>query len=437
LLRVQGAAKEGKDVKFTALLHHITPALLGESYAHLKRTAAPGVDGVTWRQYEEGAEERLRDLHTRVHLGSYHAQPSKRAYIPKADGKMRPLGIAALEDKIVQQAVVSVLNAIYEEDFLGFSYGFRPGRSQHDALDALWVGLTETKVNWVLDADIRGFFDTINHEWLMRFMQHRVADQRILRLIQKWLTAGVSEDGQWSKTIVGTPKGAVISPLLANVYLHYAIDQWAQQWRKRHATGDVIIVRYADDFVLGFQHRREAEAFLAALRERLAKFGLTLHPDETRLIEFGRFALHNRKQRGAYTPETFNFLGFTHMCGKTRANGKFTVLRKSIGKRMAAKLKFIRDVLWRNRHEPVQKLGEWLGSVVRGWLNYHAIPGNTFRIEFFRDEAVRHWYRALHRRSQKSKLTWAKFGPIALRWVPRARIKHPYPAARFHAKYDR
>ena len=437
LLRVREAARKGKEVRFTALLHHVTLDLLRESFAHLKRKAAPGVDGVTWAQYADGAEERLRDLLTRIQRGTYRAQPSKRAYIPKADGKLRPLGIAALEDKIVQQAVVSVLNAIYEEDFLGFSYGFRPGRSQHDALDALWVGLTEKKVNWVLDADIRGFFDTINHEWLMKFIEHRVADPRVLRLIQKWLRAGVSEDGEWSETTVGTPQGAVISPLLANVYLHYAFDLWAHDWRKRHATGDVIIVRYADDFVIGFQHRSEAEQFLNDLRERLAKFGLSLHPDKTRLLEFGRFAAKSREQRGAGKPETFNFLGFTHICGQTRTNRKFTVLRKTIGKRMAAKLKCIRDELWKHRHEPVQKLGAWLGRVVRGWLNYHAVPGNTFRIKFFRDEAVRHWFRALKRRGQKCKLTWPRFTPIALRWVPRARIRHPYPAARFHAKYAR
>ena len=330
-----------------------------------------------------------------------------------------------------------VLNAIYEEDFLGFSYGFRLKRKQHDALDALWVGLTEKKVNWVLNADIRGFFDTINHEWMMKFIQHRITDPRILRLIQKWLKAGLSEDGQWSETNVGTPQGAVASPLLANVYLHYAFDLWAQQWRKRHASCDVIVVRYADDFVMGFQHRREAEEFLKDLRERLAQFGLSLHPDKTRPIEFGRFAAESRKGRGEDKTETFNFLGFTHICGKTRTNGKFTVLRKSITKRMAAKLKLLRELLWKQRHEPIQKLGEWLGGVVRGWLNYHAIPGNTFRIEFFCDTAVRHWFRALKRRGQKCKLTWERFGPLALRWIPRARLKHPYPSTRFHAKYAR
>jgi len=437
LLRVREAAKRRKEVKFTALLHHVTPQLLRESFEHLKRKAAPGVDGVTWAQYVEDAEERLRDLYIRVHRGTYRAQPSKRAYIPKADGKLRPLGIAALEDKIVQQAVVTVLNAIYEEDFLGFSYGFRPGHSQHDALDALWVGLTEKKVNWVLDADIRGFFDTINHECLMQFIQHRVADPRILRLIQKWLRAGVSEDGEWSETTVGTPQGAVVSPLLANVYLHYVLDTWAHQWRKEHATGDVIIVRYADDFVMGFQYRSEAEQFLKDLQERLQQFGLNLHPDKTRLIEFGRFAARSREQRGEGRPETFNFLGFTHMCGLTRTNRKFTVLRKPIAKRMAATLKLLRDKLWERRHEPVQKLGEWLGSVVRGWLQYFAVPGTSYRIEFFRNEVVWHWLRALRRRGQKSKLTWERFGPIALTWIPRARIQHPYPNVRFHAKHTR
>jgi group II intron reverse transcriptase/maturase len=437
LLRVREAARKGKEVKFTALLHHVTPQLLRESFEHLKHKAAPGGDGVTWAQYAEGVEERLRDLHARIHRGTYRAQPSQRAYIPKADGKMRPLGIAALEDKIVQQAVVTVLNAIYEEDFLGFSYGFRPGHSQHHALDALWVGLTEKKVNWVLDADIRGFFDTINHECLMQLLQHRVADPRILRLIQKWLRAGVSEDGEWSETTVGTPQGAVASPLLANVYLHYVLDTWAHQWRKEHATGDVIIVRYADDFVMGFQYRSEAEQFLKDLQERLQQFGLNLHPDKTRLIEFGRFAANNRKWRGEGKPETFDFLGFTHSCGQTRLPRQFTVLRETMAKRLAATLKLIRAKLWERRHEPVQKLGEWLGAVVRGWLNYHALPGNTRRIPFFRDEVVKHCFRALKRRGQKCRLTWERFGPLASTWLPRARIQHPYPNVRFHAKYAR
>src|SRR5437588_2176030 len=315
---VRKVAKERKQERFTALLHHLNVDLLRDSFDALKRGACPGVDGVTWQEYETGLEDRLVDLHSRVHRGAYRAQPSRRVYIPKADGRQRPLGIAALEDKIVQQAVVTVLNQIYEEDFLGFSYGFRPGRSQHDALDALWVGTMRKKVNWILDADVRGFFDNMSHEWLVKFIEHRVADRRILRLVQKWLRAGVSEEGKWSKTEVGTPQGAVASPLLANIYLHYAFDLWIRHWRKHHATGDVIVVRYADDIVVGFENRADAERFLQEWKERLQKFGLELHPDKTRLIEFGRNAAVNRERRGEGKPEVFNFLGFTHMCGKTR-----------------------------------------------------------------------------------------------------------------------
>ena len=321
LLRVREAARGDKRMRFTALLHHVTVDLLSESFFALKREASPGIDGVTWEQYKEGLEERLRALHERVHWGTYRAKPSRRVYIPKADGKMRPLGVAALEDKIVQRAVATVLNAIFEEDFLGFSYGFRPGRSQHQALDALYVGLLGKKVNWVLDADIRGFFDTIDHGWMVKFLEHRIADRRILRLIRKWLKAGVSEGGKWSKTSVGTPQGAVISPLLANVFLHYVLDLWTHRWRKERASGDVVIIRYADDFVMGFQYYGEAKRFLKELQARIGTFGLALHPDKTRLIEFGRFAAENRQKRGEGKPETFDFLGFTHICGTKRSNG--------------------------------------------------------------------------------------------------------------------
>src|SRR6202166_1586160 len=316
---VRKAARERRQERFTALLHHLNIDLLRDSFYALKRQASPGVDGVTWQEYETGLEERVADLHSRVHRGAYRAQPSRRVYIPKADGRQRPLGIAALEDKIVQPAVVTILNQIYEDDFKGFSYGFRPGRSPHQALDALHVGLHRKRVNWVLDADIRGFFDNMSHEWTMKFMAHRIADNRILRLIQKWLKAGVSEEGEWSETQAGTPQGAVISPLLANVYLHYVFDLWIEAWRQKVATGDVIVVRYADDLVVGFENRMEAERFLKAFRERLAKFGLELHPEKTRLIEFGRFAAPNREKRGEGKPETFTFLGFTHYCGKRRS----------------------------------------------------------------------------------------------------------------------
>jgi RNA-directed DNA polymerase len=307
LIGVRKVAREEKRTRFTALLHHVTAELLRDSFYSLKREAAPGVDGVTWKEYETGLETRLAKLHNRVHLGTYRAQPSKRTYIPKADGRQRPLGIAAVEDKIVQQVIAKVLNQIYEEDFLGFSYGFRPGRSQHQALDSLWVGIMRKKVNWVLDADIRGFFDNMSHEWTMKFVEHRIADQRVLRLIRKWLRAGLSEEGKWSKTEIGTPQGAVISPLLANIYLYYAFDLWVRHWRRHQATGDVVVVRYADDIVVGFEHQTDAERFLSEWKERMQKFGLELHPDKTRLIEFGRNASESRKRRDDDKPERSTF----------------------------------------------------------------------------------------------------------------------------------
>jgi RNA-directed DNA polymerase len=357
---VRKVAKERRQERFTALLHHLSADLLRDSFYALKRQAAPGVDGVTWKEYETGLEGRLADLHNRIHRGAYRAQPSRRVYIPKADGRQRPLGIAALEDKVVQQAVVTILNEIYEVDFQGFSYGFRPGRSPHQALDALSVGFHRKRVNWVLDADIRGFFDQMSHEWTMKFVQHRVADHRILRLIQKRLKAGVSEEGQWSETKVGTPQGAVISPLLANIYLHYVFDLWVEAWRKKVAKGDVIVVRYADDLVVGFERRAEAERFLNEFRERLAKFGLELHPEKTRLIQFGRFAAQDRERRGKGKPETFTFLGFTHYCGKRRKDGAFIVWRETAKKRLVAKLKAIKVELKRRRHDPIPSVGEWL-----------------------------------------------------------------------------
>ena len=341
LVRVRKAAREHKEMKFTALLHHMTIDLLRESFYALKRKAAPGVDGVTWYEYETGLEERLAGLHSRVHRGAYRAQPSRRTYIPKSDGRQRPLGIAALEDKIVQQATVTILNQIYEEDFLGFSYGFRPGRSQHDALDALAVAIEQKRVNYILDADIRNFFDELDKSWLLKFVEHRVADRRILRLIRKWLKAGVMEEGKWSEPFTGTPQGAVISPLLANVYLHYSFDLWVHAWRQRWAQGEVVIIRYADDTVLGFQYQADADRFLENFRERLKKFGLELHPDKTRRIEFGRFAEQNRKKRGEGKPETFDFLGFSDISGKDR-NGKYALKRKTIAKRLRAKLREIK-----------------------------------------------------------------------------------------------
>jgi group II intron reverse transcriptase/maturase len=437
LQRVREAARRERRARFTSLLHHVTPELLRESFYALKRQAAPGVDGVTWWQYEEGLTERLADLHTRVHRGTYRAQPCRRTYIPKGDGRQRPLGIAALEDKIVQQALVTVLNQVYEEDFLGFSYGFRPGRSQHDALDALWMGLMGRKVNWVLDLDIQGFFDTIDHGWLIRMIEHRIADRRVLRLIRKWLRAGVSEAGEWSKTTKGTPQGAVISPLLANVFLHYAFDLWLQQWRERHATGEVIVVRYADDAVVGFQFRSDAERFHRELARRMERFGLVLHPEKTRLIEFGRFAAANRRERGAPKPETFDFLGFTHICGETRGSGRFIVKRKSSAKRMREALKRIREQLKRWRHLSIPAQGIWLRRVLRGYFNYHAVPGNVRALGAFRRQVIRAWREALKRRSQRHKLRWSRFGPKAELWIPKAKILHPHPNERFFAKHPR
>jgi RNA-directed DNA polymerase len=437
LAGVREAAKKDKRVRFTALLHHVTERLLVDSFYALKKEAAPGVDRVRWGEYEQGLEDRIKDLHERVHRGSYRAQPSRRVYLLKPDGRQRPLGIAALEDKIVQQAVVTVLNQIYEEDFVGFSYGFRPGQGAHDALDALTVAIERRKVNWILDADIRGFFDNIDQERLMELVSLRIADPRILRLMRKWLKAGVSEEGEWSETKVGTPQGAVISPLLANIYLHYALDKWVIQWRRKNARGEVIIVRYADDFVMGFQDRAEAEQFLEQLRERLKAYGLELHSDKTRLIEFGRYAGPQRKRDGKGKPETFNFLGFTHIGGKRWKTGTFTVKRRTIGKRMTAKLKAISAELHQRMHEPIAEVGKWLTTVIRGYYNYHAVPGNLPRMGTFRQEVGRRWRRALERRSQRGRWSWERFKPLMTRYLPVPKVTHPYPLARFDATHPR
>jgi RNA-directed DNA polymerase len=432
---VRKAARERKQERFTSLLHHLNLDLLRDSFYALKRQAAPGVDGVRWAEYESGLEERLVDLHSRVHGGKYRAQPSRRVYIPKADGRQRPLGIAALEDKVVQQAVVTILNQIYEVDFKGFSYGFRPGRSPHQALDALSVGIQRKKVNWVLDADIRGFYDNLSHEWTTKFIEHRVADRRILRLIQKWLKAGVSEDGRWSETKKGTPQGAVVSPLIANVYLHYAFDLWVEAWRKKVAKGDVIVVRYADDLVVGFQHRTEAERFLNDFRDRLAKFGLELHPEKTRLIEFGRYAARDRERRGEGKPETFTFLGFTHYCGQRHKTGTYTVWRITAKERMGAKLKAIKCELQRRMHDRTAEVGAWLRKVVLGYYQYHAVPGNIDQLRLFKKRLSRQWRRVLSHRSQRARARWKLLGPLLNRWIPAPRVLHPYPDARFYATH--
>jgi group II intron reverse transcriptase/maturase len=430
LERIGAVARRDKKIRFTTLMHHVYNLdRLREAYFGLKRDAAPGMDGETWREYGEQLEENLEDLSERLKRGAYRAKPVRRVLIPKADGGTRPLGVTTLEDKIVQRAVVEVLNPIYEADFLGFSYGFRPGRGPHDALDALYVGITERPVNWVLDLDIREFFTSIRHEWLVKFVEHRIADRRIVRLIQKWLSAGVLEDGKRLQSEVGTPQGAGISPLLANIYLHYVLDLWAQAWR-RQAKGDVIIVRYADDAALGFQHEAEARRFWVDLAERFAKFGLELHPDKTRLLEFGRHAAEDRKRNGRGKPENFDFLGFTHVCGKTR-KGWFEVLRLTSRKRVRRKLRAIKIELRRRLHVPVPEVGKWLGAVVRGHLNYYGVPHNFAALETFRYFVSWLWWRTLRRRSQKTRLTWERMQRLVLRYLPLARITHPYPDARF------
>ena len=431
--RVRQAAKD-KGVKFTALLHHVDAELLRSAYGWLRKEASPGVDGVTWTAYGEGLEAKLTDLHDRIHRGAYRARPSRRVYIPKPDGRERPLGIAALEDKIVQRALVEVLNAIWEEDFLGFSYGFRTGRGQHDALDALAAGIGQRKVNWILDADIAGFFDAVSHDWLIRFVEHRVGDRRVIRLVRKWLKAGVAEDGQVTPGTVGTPQGAVISPLLANIYLHYVFDLWANQWRQRHAQGDVIVVRYADDIVAGFEHQADAERFLTDMRARLAAFALTLHPGKTRLIEFGRHAAKNRTARGLGKPETFGFLGFTHICGRTRRGG-FQLRRKSRSDRVRARLQAIKEELRRRMHETVDAQGAWLRRIAMGFNAYYAVPTNSAALWDFRFNVTGLWRRALLARSQKAKMTWQRMDVLRDRWLPEPRITHPWPDKRFAVKH--
>jgi RNA-directed DNA polymerase len=431
--RVRQVARKDRDVRFTALLHHVTVERLEEAYRAIRPGAAPGVDGVTWRDYGQDLGANLRDLHARVHRGAYRAMPSRRSYIPKADGRLRPLGVAALEDKIVQRAVVGVLNAIYEQDFLGFSYGFRPGRSPHQALDALATAIKRRKVNWVLDADIRDYFTSLDHSWLGRFLEHRIADRRVLHLIGKWLRAGVVEDGQWSETDQGTPQGASVSTLLANVFLHYVFDLWVHQWRAREARGEVIVVRYADDFVVGFQYRADAGRFRAALCERFAKFGLGLHEQKTRLIEFGRFAAQSREARGFPKPETFEFLGFTHISAKSRA-GWFKLQRITSKKRLRAKLRAVKTELMRRRHLPIAEQGRWLQSVVRGHGAYYAVPDNSQAITAFRNGVTRHWRRALSRRGQRGRVNWKRMRRIADHWLPIPRILHPWPDERFDAR---
>jgi RNA-directed DNA polymerase len=431
--RVRQAARRDRNVKFTALFHHLTIDRLRDAFFALRRKAAAGIDGVTWAQYDVDLEANLRDLHLRLHRGAYRAKPSRRVYIPKTDGRQRPLGIASLEDKIVQRAVVEILNAIYETDFLGFSYGFRPGRHQHHALDALATAIKRKRVNWWLDADLRDFFGTLDHGWLVKFVEHRIADCRIVRLIQKWLSAGALQDGTWMESEEGAPQGATISPLLSNLYLHYVLDRWVQQWRSRHGHGDVVIVRFADDFLVGFEHRSDAERFYAELRERLAKFALELHPEKTRLVEFGRSAASSRARRDLGPPDTFDFLGFTHICAKSRS-GHFLLRRHTMRKRLRAKLLEVKAELQRRRHSPIPEQGRWLGAVVRGHANYYGVPGNFDAVAAFRTQVTQHWRRALRRRSQRDRTNWSRINRLATRWLPPAKITHPWPDERFDVR---
>jgi len=434
--RIRQAAKQRKKEVFTSLLHHISIDLLRLSFFAIKKEAASGVDGLTWQDYGADLERKLADLHDRVHRGAYRALPSRRQYIPKPDGRQRPIAIAALEDKIVQRATVAVLSAIYEEDFLGFSYGFRPKRSQHDALDALVVAITSKKVNYILDADIRGFFDEVNRSWLTRFLEHRIGDPRILHLIQKWLKAGILEDGVVTNSEKGTPQGSVASPLLANVYLHYAFDLWAKRWRRREATGDMIIVRYADDIVVGFEHESDARHFWEAMRERLQEFSLSLNPEKTRLIEFGRFAAANRRRRGLGKPDSFKFLGFTFICGKS-LRGNFLLKRRSRRDRMMAKIKEVAGELRRRMHQSIPEQGTWLKQVITGYFAYHAVPTNWAALGAFRDEIIKRWQWTLQRRSQKGSRTWEQMKKLADDWLPKPRILHPWPNQRFAVKHPR
>jgi RNA-directed DNA polymerase len=434
--RVRQAARQRKKERFTALFHHVDTDLLRESFFWLQRKAAAGIDGVTWCDYERDLEVRLSELHDRLHQGAYRALPSRRQYIAKPDGSQRPLGIAALEDKIVQRAVVEVLNAVYEADFIGFSYGFRPGRRQHDALDALAVGITCTNVNYIVDADVEKFFDRLSHSWLLRFLEHRLGDPRILRLIRKWLKAGVMEEGVVTQAETGTPQGAVVSPLLANVYLHYVFDLWVQQWRHRHARGNMIVVRYADDSVVGFERRDDAERFLSEMRARMEQFGLSVHPHKTRLIEFGRHAARRRDERGLGKPETFNFLGFTHICGRTR-RGTFALRRMTRRDRMQLALCRIKEQLHQIRHYAIPQQGARLRQVVQGYFAYHAVPTNARRLSAFRHHVIKSWLWSLRRRSQKDSFSWARITRLAKHWLPLPRILHPWPDQRFAVNHPR
>ncbi len=437
LERIRQAATRDKQLKFTSLWHHVYHVdYLREEFYRIKRQASPGVDDQTWQEYEAGLENNLNSLAERLRKGAYRAKPVRRVFIPKPDGRQRPIGITTIEDKIVQRSTTTVLNAIYEADFKGFSYGFRPGRSAHNALDALYVGILKRKINWVLDADISGFFDAIDHDWLIRFVEHRIGDPRVVRHIKKWLNAGVVEEDKLLQIKEGTPQGGSISPLLANIYLHYVFDLWADQWRKRNAKGHMIIVRYADDIVVGFQYQSDANRFHTDLQNRFGKFKLKLHPAKTRLIQFGRYATERRTTQGKGKPETFDFLGFTHICSKS-SKGRFMLLRLPMRKRVQAKLKEIKEQLKYRRYTSIPEMGQWLHSVISGWYRYYAVPNTSRYLGTFRRRVAWLWFRALRRRSQRSRMTWRRMYQLIARWLPQPKILHPYPQARLQAaRYD-
>lgn len=433
LTRVRERSKADPHMRFDNLYSQLTVPFLRESFHQLKRRAQPGVDGMTWSMYAANLERNLQQLHERLHTGRYRAQPVLRRYIPKGDGRERPLGITTVEDKLVQQACASLLEAVFVPHFAGFSYGFRKQRNQHDALDALNAGLVRRKIRYVLDADIKGFFDAIDHGKLMTMLRQRIRDPRLLRLIRKWMKTGHVEGGRRHRGTRGTPQGGVISPLLGNIYLHYVLDEYAHWWRATQATGDMIIIRYADDFVVGFQHRHEAERFRQQLADRFAIFKLSLHAEKTRLIEFGRFAWANRRVRGEGRPETFDFLGFTHCCAET-TTGKFWVRRLTVKKRMRATLQRIKDQLRWRMHDSIKATSVWLRQVVTGYLNYHAVPGNLDRMRAFRTQVMRYWQRAIRRRSQKGrKWNWDRFNTLLNPLIPQPSLRHPFPLTRFDA----
>lgn len=437
LHRIGKAARADRTQRFNNLLHHITPSLLLEAYKKLKRQACPGVDGESWQSYGEGLKDKLQTLHRNIHKGRYHPQPSRRIWLDKPDGSQRPIGVATIEDKIVQQSLVWVIQSVYEVDFLGFSYGFRPKRNPHMALDALYVALTRKRVNWVIDADIQGFFDHIDHDWMMRFLEHRISDKRILNLIRMMLTVGVRDGEVWSKSEVGSPQGAVLSPLLANIYLHYVLDLWIQQWRKKTAQGEVYMVRFADDFVIGCEHPDDVKQLLIEISERMKAFNLSLHQDKTRRLEFGRYAIRDRAKRGEGKPESFNFLGFTHICAKTKSKGSYTVKRITIAKKQRAKLKEVKEWLYKNNHLRIREQGVWLKSVFIGYMNYYGVPGNIDSISNFRIRICQLWKKALHKRGQKSRnLTWRKMRKIIRYFIPNGRTPHPFPNQRFYLRLN-